>query len=172
MKNFASEAVEMKVKGKDMKVKEIQASRDLFGRSIHLAPDNDMDFAKVLAHPLTPILSYLGYLNGMINKPEKSALLRKLENNVSSLPPPNVDACIIDAMFCLRSMSDLPATYGEVAKAILSKICTHSKLIDFVCDTYISPSFQDNERHMRDVMRLTLLLPVLNINSLVTSVKY
>lgn len=54
VKNFASEAVKMKVKDKDMKIKKIQASRDLFGRLLYLATGNDMDLAKMLAHPLTP----------------------------------------------------------------------------------------------------------------------
>ena len=102
VKNFASDAVKMKVKGKDMKVKEIQASRDLFGRFLFLATENDMDLAKVLTYPLTPIPSCLANLNGMINKTDKSALLRKLESNVSSRPPAKVDACIIDAMLLYK----------------------------------------------------------------------
>ena len=55
-------------------------------------------------------------------------------------------------------MMDLPATYGEVAKVILSKICTYGKRIDFVCDTYRSPSIKDNERNMRGANDINIVI--------------
>ena len=43
----------------------------------------------------------------------------------------------------------MPETFGNIAKLILHKILDFEFRVDFVCDTYTSPSIKDIERDMR-----------------------
>jgi hypothetical protein len=47
-----------------------------------------------------------------------------------------VDAYILDAMFFLRTLPDLPQTFGEFTRLILQKACSFSKVVHIICDTY------------------------------------
>ena len=47
VKNFADGAVKMKTRGKNMKLKEIQGTRDLLGRLLYLATSSNIDLKLV-----------------------------------------------------------------------------------------------------------------------------
>ena len=51
--------------------------------------------------------------------------------------------------FLLHALLDVPATFGEIASLILSKLCAMSSRVDLVCDTYQSPSIKDTARGRR-----------------------
>ena len=51
----------------------------------------------------------------------------------------------VDAMYFLYSQIQAPKTFGELAKSILTKLLALVERIDFVCDTYTSPSINDVE---------------------------
>lgn len=116
---------------------ESQSTRDLFGRFLHLALSNNLDLQTVLSYPLTSAPASLPHIDGTMNKTGKAALQQKLEKMIDSCSPTSVNAYVIDAMFLIRSWTNLPSTYAGVAKAILSQICCFAKRVDFVRDTYI-----------------------------------
>ena len=68
VQNFASAAVKCKVKTKDLKVVELQGTRNLFGRLLYLSTLEHIDLEKVFWFPLTPMPLSLSHLDGSINK--------------------------------------------------------------------------------------------------------
>ena len=60
--------------------------------------------------------------------------------------PRNLDACIVDEMFLVHSHVDLPLTFGGEANVTLSRLVRRANLVDFACDTYKYPSFNDITR--------------------------
>ena len=76
---------------------------------------------------------------------------KELENSVSSNIPSNIDCKIIDEMYYLRHIGELPATFGRISEFILTKVC-HGNMprIDLVFDRYAFPSIKDIERDDRN----------------------
>ena len=60
-----------------------------------------------------------------------------------------VDVTIVDAMFLLHTLLNLPNTYGEIAKTLMAKLCEMSKRVDLVFDMYVTPSVKDSEHERR-----------------------
>ena len=79
VKNFANDALTIKVAAKDQKIKEVRCTRDLFGRLLFLAASQNVDLGTVLSHPLTPVPLSLCHITGAMNKTDKSTLMKKLE---------------------------------------------------------------------------------------------
>ena len=52
-------------------------------------------------------------------------------------------------MFFLHSQVLPPITYGKIAEDLLEKLVRMAPRVDFVCDSYISPSLKDIERIRR-----------------------
>ena len=88
------------------------------------------------------------YINGSMQKTPKSWLLENLETRVISEPPSNFDTLVIDGLFFLRPLKDLPETFGLLAKTILKKIyvLSNDHCIDSIFDKTILPSIIDCER--------------------------
>ena len=76
--------------------------------------------------------------------------MTKLEKYATSTPPLSVDVTLVDGMFHMNSLQNIPETYGEVAAYIIKELCRKSKWINFICDTYTSPSIKDLERIRRE----------------------
>ena len=69
---------------------------------------------------------------------------------VITRPPDIVHETVIDASFFLYLQYNLPSTFGQVAKVILSNIMkAKGNVIHFIFDKWISPSIKDNERNDR-----------------------
>ena len=132
---------------KDMKIRKLQCTRNLFGWLLYLATELQLDLSKVFSYPLTAVPTGLAWIDGSMNKSHKSTVLKNLEKRVDTVPPVTVDACIVDAMFLMRNLSNLPATFGGVARVILKKLHVCSEEVHFVCDTYRSPLIKDIERN-------------------------
>ena len=77
-----------------------------------------------------------------------SALMVKLEGKGDSNKEPSLmDVHVIDAMFFLRTLPELPSMFGGIAKMILQKACAFAKEVHIVCDTYPEgPSIKSFER--------------------------
>ena len=87
---------------------------------------------------------------GDINKTNKATMMTKLEEMVRTTDPTgDVQVTIVDAGFLLHALLDVPATFGEIANLILSKLCAMSSRVDLVCDTYQFPFIKDTERGRR-----------------------
>ena len=121
IKNFTSDAVKTKVKSKDQTILEVRCTRDIFGRLLFLAVTQNLDMATVLSYPLTHVPFTLCHITGEMNKTNKSALMAKLEGKGDSNEEPSL-VYVIDAMFFLRTLPELPSTFGGIAKMILHKI--------------------------------------------------
>lgn len=149
VKNFASIAIKTSVKS-NKKVVELQGTRDLFGRLLFLSSKNNLDLNKVFSFPLTPVPLSLAHVDGSPNKTDKAKLLHKLENEVhSTIPGSPVDVTIVDGMFLLHTLQNLPVTFGEVASLILRVLCSMSVRVDMICDVYKNPSIKDIEHSRR-----------------------
>ena len=149
VKNFASVAVKASVKS-NKKVVELQGTRDLFGRLLYLSSKNNLDLSKVFSFPLTPVPLSLAHMDGSLNKTDKSKLLHKFEREVDSTDPESpVNVTLVDGMFLLHALQNLPVTFGEVASLILQILCGMSERVDMICDVYRSPSIKDLEHSRR-----------------------
>jgi len=65
----------------------------------------------------------LAHIDGSMNKTDKSTVLKNIEKRVNTVTPVTVDACVVDGMFLVRSLSNLLAAFGGVARVILEKLC-------------------------------------------------
>ena len=149
VRSFTCNALSVKLKTKDKKIKELQGTRDLFGRLLYLLTIKDLDLKRVLAYPLTPVPLTFAHIDGTKTSTDKSSLFSKLEARVHTDAPRNIDVCIVDGMFVIQSLVDLPTTFGGVANVILSRLVRQANRVDFVCDTYKHPSIKDITREDR-----------------------
>ncbi len=146
IRNFRSDALKIRISTKDNNIQELQGTRDLFGHLLHLAVTKGVDLTTVLAYPRTPVPLSLGHVDGSVNKTDKSTLMKNLANRIDTVGAVEVDMCIIDVGFLIRSQVNLPSTYGGLASAILSRIIGLAQRVDFICDTYSDrPSIKDME---------------------------
>ena len=141
----------MKVSGKDKKLKEVKCTRDLFGRLLYLALTQEFDLGKVLSYPLLPVPLSLCQITGDMNKTSKCKLMDVLEaEGTCNAEPTEVDAYLVDAMFSIRTLLNLPPTFGGVVRLILQQACANAKEVHLVCDTYPDgPSIKDQEHDNR-----------------------
>ena len=144
--NFASAAVKSSMKTKDLKVLELQGTRDLFGRLLYISTNGGIDLEHVFRFPLTPVPLSLCHLDGSINKTDKAKLFHMLEGRVESRSPEIVESVVVDGLFFLHSQVLPPITYGKIVEDLLEKLVRMAPRVDFVCDSYISPSLKDIER--------------------------
>ena len=57
----------------------------------------------------------------------------------------------------LHMLPNVPATFGEIARVIISKLCDISVRVDLVGDTYHTPSVKDVEHTRRGDVEATNL---------------
>ena len=148
VKNFACAAAKSKAPAKS-KIKELQCSRDLFGRLLFLSTKASLDLQNIFAHPLTPVPLSLAHIDGSMNKTNKAKLMHHLEIKATTNDPTHVSVTVVDAMFYLHCLVDAPLTYGEIASRLLHQLCSLSERVDLVTDCYTSPSLKDVERERR-----------------------
>ena len=115
-----------------------------------LSLERKADIAEVLSYPLTPVPLSLSHVDGTVLKTRKSTLTSTLEIKVITRPPDIVHETVIDASFFLYLQYNLPSTFGQVAKVILSNIKkAKGNVIHFIFDKWISLSIKDSERNNR-----------------------
>ena len=150
LKTFATEGKTYKVGGKDKQLVAVRMERDLFGSILFLALQRKIDMGEVLKYPLTPVPLSLCDIDGSMLSTCKAALLKELEKRVKTVAPNSIDSIIVDGMFFLHLLADLPSTFGLVAKFIFQRICSmKADRIDMVFDKTITPSIKDCERDKR-----------------------
>ena len=151
IKNFASDTSKTKLRTKDQTIKEVRCTRDLFGRLLYLGVTQNLDLKSILSHPLTPVPFSLCHITGAMNKTEKSALMRTIEERTPiNKEPLDKNTYIIDTMFFLQTLPELPPTFGGIAKVVLQHACSFSQDVHIVSDTYRDgPSIKKYERDER-----------------------
>lgn len=146
--NFSASSAKRLVKVGN-KVQEVKMQRDLFGRMLGVSMENNIDIAKIVSFPLTPVPMSMGHLDGSMNT-MKSAFMNFLENRIASDPPPNIDVVVLDGFFILHLIREVPKTFGGISKKILQMVTRYpAPRIDVVFDRYFTPSIKDNERARR-----------------------
>ena len=71
-------------------------------------------YGGVLTYPLTPLPLSLCHIDGSMNKKTKSTLMEELEKSSVLNNQEMVDVVIVDGMFLLRFLFNLPETFGFV----------------------------------------------------------
>ena len=120
--SFATEGGTKNIKVGDCKIISACLIRDLFSSILFLSLERKVDMAEVLSYPLTPVPLSLSHVDGTVLKTKKSTLTSTLEIKVITRPPDIVHETVIDASFFLYLQYNLPSTFGQVAKVILSNI--------------------------------------------------
>jgi len=54
------------------------------------------------------------------------------------------------AIIVLRTLKEIPLTYGDLLVQILKQLCSMSPRVNFVCDTYQQPSIKEVEHQRRE----------------------
>ena len=92
----------------------------------------------------------LSHVDGSLMKTDQSQLMAKLESTLQSTPPTTVDNIMVDGMFYLHILQEIPETYGKIVTRILKNLCQNkTKRIDFVCNSYHLPNIIDVEQALR-----------------------
>ena len=113
---------------------------------------------EVFCYPLTPVPLSLFYTDGTILKYPKAKLLTELESRVKSEATTEIDAAVVDGMFFLRRLVNLPKTFKRIAIYLLRKMlnCFNCKNIHLVFDKVVSLSIKDLKRNTRSSTRQDL----------------
>ena len=133
-------------------------SKTLFAKMLLIAKSRELQMEEVLKYSLRPFPSSLATSEGDLVKTAKSKLLHKIEEDVPGacvdLPAVENKACILDAMAVLQTLTVIPATFGELATNLLTKVVNAAifskcKRVDFVGDRYPRQSIKNLERVRR-----------------------
>lgn len=80
-----------------------------------------VDIEAVLSFPLIPVPLCLGQSDGTMNKTAKATLIYVLEQRVTTQQPRKIDVHKVDGFIYYHLLSDLPLTFGNLARQILSR---------------------------------------------------
>ena len=151
VRTFAMEGEKYLMPGKE-KLVEVKMERDLFGSILFIALQRKIDMGVVLRYPLTPTPLSLCHVDGAMHKTSEPLLMKELEKRAMTSYPELIDNVIVDGMFFLHTLPELPSIYGAVSKFILKRLCRFdTPRIDMVFDKIASPSIKDCERDNRAV---------------------
>lgn len=126
--------------------------RDLFGQFLCISLKRSLDIDKVLKYPLTPVPLSMCHIDGSICKTNKAALLKVLEQQIEPHTPEHTNVKVFDGFFMLHLMREIPATYGNISKKMLSMFCSNdAEVVVIAFDGYIFPSIKDHEHFLREM---------------------
>jgi len=120
-----------------------------------VAKNTNLDLRHVLRYPITSYPLSLAHNDGALLKTPKSALLNKLEELQTDILTEVSGSCarIYDGGLLIHSVLSVMncgASYGSIARTILSTVCTGIGDEVHVClDKYIENSIKDSERKLR-----------------------
>lgn len=147
IKNFAAESSKIK-RTSHKHSDEAKLERNVLGKVLCLAMNNDIDLRNVLSYPLATIPhSFAHFENSLAaNRPKgelTALLISKVDCNKTSQPE-NIEVEIIDSYHLISNFNDGPVKYGHFAKFLLKKICdTNAREIHLIFDHHEGPSPKD-----------------------------
>lgn len=154
IKSFATESSKMNRASQKHK-DETKFERNILGKILCLAANNEIDLKNVLSHPLAAVphsfAHYENIMNGCHKAGELTTLLMAKIERSHPLHMDNMDTEIdkieveiIDGFYLLSIVKDAPVKYGELAEFLLRKICNTDALeIHVIFDHHQSPSVKD-----------------------------
>lgn len=152
IKNFASESIKIK-KSTRKHIEEAKIERNILGKVLCLALDNEINLKSILSYPLATVPHALAHFEGSIasgkQTEELAAMLTaKVDNRINT--PETIDVDIIDGFNLLNDIKDAPLKYGQLAKYVLRTICnTNAVEIHVFFHKHKSPSPRDVEMRKR-----------------------
>ena len=111
-----------------------------------------VDIKKALQYPLSPVPLSIATADESNRGTKKSELLpiikdKMINENITIIPDTNkVSVYILDFMAFLRTMTDIPSTYEDLAWRVIKQIPTGYNRADIVADTYRPVSIKMQER--------------------------
>lgn len=144
----------------------LKNDRRLFARLLVISQSRSVNLKEILTYSLGNISSPLASTDGSLAKTNKAALLACLESknkdcHVNKTVGDN-GALLIDGMALIRSLKNIPDTFGELADDLLQLIIKMGRKfscprVDFVIDRYPAVSIKNAERSRRAVAGQQLL---------------
>ena len=158
MKTFQDATKKYKLREQNEKTEAVAMVGDLFSSVLFLSPQRKLDMAEVFCYPLKPVPLSLCHTDGAILSSPKAKLLTELESRVESEASTKIDAAVVDGMFFLQLLVDLPKNFKQIAIYLLRKMFNsfNCKNIYLVFDKVVSPSIKDLERNKRSSTRQDL----------------
>ena len=160
LQTFSSLGKKVTNKGSKGQLVAMKNSRALFARMLLVAESRNLHLPDIFKYSLRPFPRSLATSEGELVKTSKSKLIHVIEeeaqtSSVSDLPHED-NACILDGMAVLQTLTSLPEKFGELAIQLLSKVTKialrfNCKRVDFVCDRYPRQSIKNIERDRRAI---------------------
>lgn len=147
IRNFSSESIKSK-NSTSKHIDEAKIERNILGKVLCLALDNDIDLKSILSYPLGVIPHALAHFEGSIasgkQKEELTSLLTPIVGQHVDKPK-NIDVDIIDGFNLLNNIgASLPTKYGLMAKYVFQAICrTEAREVHVFFHKNVSPSPRD-----------------------------
>ena len=135
-------------------------SKELFAKLLLIAKSRNLQLDDVFRYSLRPYPCSVASSEGDLVKTSKSKLVHAIEGEAQNSSvfdfPTDCNACILDAMAILQTLSTIPDTFGELTVQLLTMIVKianncHCKRSDFVCGRYPRQSIKNLERNRRAI---------------------
>lgn len=130
IKNFSSELNKKKRNPALSRIDEAKTERNILGKVVCLALNNDIDLKSVLSYPLAAVPHALAHFEDFIssNKQKEelvSLLTAKIDPLINVMPmPTTVEVNMIDGFNLLNNIKDAPLKYNQLAKYVMRVICS------------------------------------------------
>lgn len=145
IRNFERDSQKIK-KTSPKDYNDAKLERNVLGKVLCLALDNNIDLQNVLSYPLATVPHSLAHFDnfGTANRPkgELTAMLISMNDRYREInKPDNIEVEIIDGFYLLSGIKDAPSKYGQFAKFFLQRICSSdAHEIHLLFDHHESPS--------------------------------
>ena len=128
---------------KDLKVKEVLCTRDIWERLVYLSAVQNLELEYVISYPMTIFLLLLAHIHGAVNRTDEKTEKRLIKSGI--LDKQNGNVCLIDFIYFLWMLPpQLAAAFGEVATF-------HADTVHIICDAYSNePTINDSKRDRRE----------------------
>ena len=144
------------------KTKVVEFNRNIVGTLLAYSARSEkmIDFEKALEYPLCSIPLRLANPDGSPRSTTKSKLFEVITQKCElplqhprEIQPPkdSVGAFVVDFMAIVRTMTEIPDTYEDLAWKLVKMLPLGYSRIDIVCDTYQEKSLKSYERNKRGV---------------------
>ena len=121
MHSFDTEGDSFKLSNKN-KITEVKTERHLFWNILFTTLQRKIDMGEMLNFPLIPVPLFQAHIDGWIQKTTRILLLKELKIRVIFEASSNIDAFVIDAIFFLLLLKELPETFGLLAISKFQKL--------------------------------------------------